>query len=143
MLFHPAGSGRSDGHKGPHQGQGPAFEQVAIQDRGKYLGYYIGPGKKDSSWSEALSKAEKKVHAWDWAPFGLFYWISAWNIYIVPILRFVAQLEGPPPNLHSRTAAMVRRAAHCSGSSCQPEDLLYLRRPYGMSKEDKDAMIMA
>lgn len=121
----------------------PAFREVAIQDHGKYLGYFVGPGKKDRAWNAALDKAEKQVLAWDWAPLGLYLAATVWNTFIIPLLGFVAQLEAPPANTQERIEKMLRRAAHGPYRWCQVEDLLHLQRAYGFSTEYKDIRVVA
>ena len=121
----------------------PGFHGISIQDHGKYLGYFIGPGKGDKSWTAALNKAEKQVQAWDWAPLGLFYSASVWNTFIIPIMGFVAQLESPPSNIQDRIAKMLRRAARGPGNWCQADDVLHLKRAFGFQTEYKDIRIIA
>ena len=121
----------------------PTFQDVAIRDHGKYLGFHICPGKGDRSWLDALSKATKQVQAWSWGPLGLFFATVVWNTFIIPILGFVAQLEMPPSNIQDTIDVLLRRAAHGPGNWCTSADVLHLRRSDGLVAEYKDIRIIA
>ena len=97
------------------------FRDIVIAWTGKYLGYMIGPGKGDLSWQLAIDKAAKRVQDWDWAPLGLFFASVVWNIFIITVLGFVAQLECPPADIQDRMAKMLRRAGHGPGNWCHTD----------------------
>jgi len=42
----------------------PAWRDMIISDRGKYLGFLLGPGSSNHIWDKALDKASKRVELW-------------------------------------------------------------------------------
>ena len=71
----------------------PRWANVAVDSKGKYLGFLIGPGAGDSCWVKPLHKFEKRVQHWASLHLGIPMNILAFNIYIVTVLEYVAQLE--------------------------------------------------
>ena len=116
----------------------PSLDGMAIKDHGKYLGYFVGPGKTNKTWMSALAKAELQVRAWSWAPLGLFFAATVWNTFILPILGFAAQLEAPPAQIQQHILRMLRRAAHGPGQWFRTEDVLHLKRGFNFTTEFKD-----
>ena len=49
----------------------PQWLQMTISNKGKYLGYYIGPGKGDATWHEPLQKYTKRCNMWSDRPLAL------------------------------------------------------------------------
>ena len=121
----------------------PEWRQMTVQSHGKYLGFAVGPGKQHRSWEEAIKKTSRQVEAWNWAPLGLYFATMVWNVFVLPILLFVAQLESPPPAIHEHISKWLRRAGHGPGNWCSKEDLLHLRRGLGFRSEFKDVTVIA
>jgi hypothetical protein len=106
---------------------------MRVQDHGTYLGFVVGPGKHHRSWAIALAKARQRVQQWDWGSLGLFWATQAWNVYIVPTLLFVAQLERPPEDIDKILHSMLRKAAYGPGNWFRPPDVMHLRRAFGFA----------
>ena len=56
----------------------PTEAQVTWASTGRYLGYYIGPGKADKSWEKPLAKYESRLHAWKRSEMGLTQALKAY-----------------------------------------------------------------
>jgi hypothetical protein len=74
----------------------PPWSGVQVANAGKYLGFVIGPGAGDSSWDGPLANLRQATQSWPWSGLGLFFSAHIWNIYLLPILLYVAQLCRPP-----------------------------------------------
>ena len=74
----------------------PRWQQMQVSDKGKYLGFYIGPGKGDSSWQDPTKKYSGRCHTWQDKPLGLQYHTTVYNTLCVSTLTYIAQLEHPP-----------------------------------------------
>jgi len=62
----------------------------------EYLGFFVGPGKGNRSWKRPLEKYYRKAKEWGGIGTGLNMAMAAYNIYVLPTLLFIAQLEGVP-----------------------------------------------
>eukprot|EP00974_Lingulodinium_polyedra_P022731 2195833-Lingulodinium_polyedra.AAC.1 len=59
--------------------------QVAWISTGKYLGFYVGPGKGDKSWGKPAAKFRARLEDWNWSEMGLHAVLAAYNIYVLPV----------------------------------------------------------
>ena len=55
------------------QAQVPRWRDMPVQLSSKYLGYTMGPGKGDLSWSGPAKKFEARVSLWSEAAAGIFW----------------------------------------------------------------------
>ena len=69
---------------------------MPVQDCCKYLGFYVGPGKGDTSWKAPYKKYTERLDLWKDQPLGLHWDARVYNTFILPVLTYVAQLEEPP-----------------------------------------------
>jgi len=99
--------------------------EFAVQwaSHGRYLGYQIGPGRGERTWDKPKAKYEQRLREWDWSAMGLQAALDVYNIYVLPVLTFVAQLSSPPEAVLSLERTAVRRVAPGPGEWCQPADL--------------------
>ena len=70
---------------------------MEVTDKGKYLGFYIGPGKGTNSWHDPTAKYLKRCHLWQDRPLGLHFHTRVYNTLAITALAYIAQLECPPP----------------------------------------------
>ena len=59
-------------------------------DAAKYLGFVLGPGARDLSWSKPLEKYVARSKLWGQAGLGLMLTMRAYATYIATVLLFVA-----------------------------------------------------
>ena len=74
----------------------PGWTDMHIRDHCKYLGFMVGPGRKNNSWHAPFKKIGERVEAWSHMPLGLFWDARIYNMFMLPTLGYVAQLEPPP-----------------------------------------------
>ena len=74
----------------------PAWHNMQITEKGKYLGFWIGPGKGDASWQGPTSKYLSRCRLWQDRPLGLYFHTAVYNTLAITTLAYVAQLEHPP-----------------------------------------------
>ena len=58
----------------------PAWADIPIRDRGKYLGFIIGPGAGEESWTKPLDKCQQRVAYWSAKHLGLAMSIVVYNV---------------------------------------------------------------
>ena len=71
----------------------PSWGGVAIKSAAKYLGFMIGPDRKDSSWDAPIAKYLARAKIWGKINPGLFNNIMAYRVFIAPVLSFIGQLD--------------------------------------------------
>ena len=84
----------------------PDWGGVAIAGAAKYLGFYVGPGRRHMSWEGPLQKYINRAKLWGKQGLGMLLTIQAYQVYICSVLQFVAQLEP----LHPEFEQMERKA---------------------------------
>lgn len=112
----------------------PAWGQMCIADHARYLGFEVGPGRGELSWSAPLRKYRERVDIWRSIGAGLRLTIAAYRVYVLSVLLFVAQLERVPNSaLEAENRALLQLAPGPSGWITP--DSLRLLREYGMVNE--------
>eukprot|EP00959_Pyramimonas_sp_CCMP1952_P237356 4960706-Pyramimonas_sp.AAC.1 len=101
----------------------PFAIQITGATTGKYLGFYIGPGNGDKSWEKPLAKYTERLREWRWGELGVHLAMTTYNVFVLPVLLFVAQLERPPQSVLVAAAAAVRKVAPGPGWWCAPADM--------------------
>ena len=87
----------------------PGWGQIGIEDHARYLGFEVGPGRGDLSWSAPLRKYRERVEIWRAIGAGLRLTVVAYRVYILSVLLFVAQLERvPEAALQAESRALLR-----------------------------------
>lgn len=131
------------GDRGPNavkaylERSGSPWFGTSVCTHGRYLGFEIGPGRETLSWAKPMQKARTRVGMWEWSRLGLFYSTQVWNIMIISLFAFVAQLERPPPAVLALETALLRKAAPGVGGWCRQAELHHLQRAYGFAGEYK------
>ena len=90
------------------QSRAHAWRDMVIADAAKYLGFFIGPGRADSSWKAPLEKYLSRAQIWGKIGAGAQLTTEAYRIYIVSVLSFVGQLEEAPSYLREFEAKACR-----------------------------------
>ena len=99
---------------------------------GRYLGFAVGPERSTHSWDKPLAKYAKLLTSWCWRDLGLHGAAVIYNVFVLPVLLFVAQLEAPPPAALAAEDWGLRRVAAGPFRWILPSDLWRLRSGYGM-----------
>ena len=110
------------------------WAEITVADTGKYLGFYIGPGKAQLSWTAAGQKMLSRARSWDYSRFGLYYATCAHNLYVSSLPSYIGQLESYLDEFHQEVEeATLRRAAAGPYAWALPQDLFRLKDCYGQA----------
>ena len=112
----------------------PIWRDLEIACKGKYLGFILGPKASQDGWTEPLAKFESQVNFWATMRLGMAMNIVAFNVYIVPVLEYVAQLLLPDGRVYEAMALAMRRLASGPGNWVDLQDLENLTQ-YGFQAE--------
>ena len=88
--------------------EAPLWGGVNIAAAAKYLGLFVGPGKKEHSWKGPIRKYLDRSAQWGKRGLGLPLTLPAYQTYIVTVLRFVAQLEDLPADFEVQEQKATR-----------------------------------
>ena len=69
---------------------------MEIADSAKYLGFYVGPGRRLKTWEAALQKMVDRAEVWGQLGAGMMHTIEAYRVFIVSVIAFIAQLDSLP-----------------------------------------------
>ena len=99
------------------------WKDIVIDSHCKYLGFVLGPGAGGLSWSKPLAKFEKAVAQWSSLKLGLFLNTLAYNVYMVTLLEYVAQLLRVDDRVVIAEQWALRKLAPGPGMWIMPADL--------------------
>jgi hypothetical protein len=100
----------------------PSWRIIRIDVKGKYLGYIIGPGSAELSWSAPLRKFDQRASNWE-NKCALLWNSIYYNTFVVTPLEFVAQLERVSGDVLDSELAALRKFAPGPGTWVSIEDL--------------------
>ncbi|CAK0869911.1 unnamed protein product, partial [Prorocentrum cordatum] len=120
----------------------PGWAGMRVAYRAKYLGFYLGPDRGHRAYEAPLRKFRERAKAWGEVGAGLLYTLTAYAVYVLPVLAYVAQLDSPPDNWKEIEVEAFRRLLPGPAEWCQPEDLQCLRH-LGFPKELPDLRAVA
>ena len=89
----------------------PAWRNIKVEFKAKYLGFYLGPERGHTTYDKPLAKYRQRAKDWGAAGGGLALSTLAYAVYILPVILFVAQLDGLPPGWPSAEKAALRPAS--------------------------------
>ena len=105
----------------------PGWAGVRVAFHAKYLGFYLGPGRGHHAYADPLRIYSERASGWGSAGVGLLYTLTAYAVFVLPVLSFVSQLDGPPPDWEETEAAAIRKLFPGPGQWCCPDDLRCLQ----------------
>ena len=59
----------------------PRWANIGIDNKGKYLGFMVGPGSKEERWKKPIAKFESRVSYWAGLRLGMAMNAVEFNIY--------------------------------------------------------------
>jgi len=71
--------------------------------------------------------------AWEWGRLELHFAARTYNMFLIPMLGFTAQLVNPNREVDERISRVLRKAAPGPGNWATEEDLLHLEELHGES----------
>ena len=86
----------------------PTWNKFLIRERGKYLGFWIGPGAGDHSWDAPLAKYTERCHYIASFGVGLWFTVHLYKVFALSVLSFVAQLQRLPESVLEAEERMFR-----------------------------------
>ncbi len=86
----------------------PDWGGVSITGAAKYLGFYVGPSKGETSWTSPMQKFKDRAKQWGSFGYGMLISIQAYQVYVSSVLQFIAQLEPLPDNFIGIELGAVR-----------------------------------
>ena len=110
----------------------PAWSTAQVKTCGKYLGFMLGPGKRDSSWTDVLEKYRSRSVVWSGPPVGLFRATQIYKTLVCSVLAFVCQLEEPPEAAILLESICMRKFALGPGNWISTLDLFHLQDLFGL-----------
>ena len=110
----------------------PAWSTAQVKTCGKYLGFMLGPGKRDSSWTDVLEKYRSRSVVWSGPPVGLFRATQIYKTFVFSVLAFVCQLEEPPEAAILLESICMRKFAPGPGNWISALDLFHLQDLFGL-----------
>ena len=116
----------------------PPWADITVADHGKYLGFYVGPGRGDRAWIAAGNKMLQRGSMWDWSSLGMYYATTAYNTYVASLPCYVAQLDEYPAQMKQTEEQTLRKAAAGPYRWAMPDDLARLADHYGQSANFHD-----
>ena len=121
----------------------PAWSDIAVEDKGVYLGFVLGPGKGSSSWDKPLCKFRDRVHRWKQIGGGMQYAALAYNVFALSTLLYVAQLEQVPEFVLKEERKLVVSMFPGPGNWITAEDLWTLKEAFGFTKAPQSLALVA
>ena len=106
----------------------------------KYLGFILGPGRDEKSWTGPLDKLQSRAKEWGQIGGGLLLTTLAYAVYMLPVLTFVGQLMPIPTNWEQIEQKVVNSLAPGPRDWC-PTLVARNLRALGMPKEFEELRI--
>ena len=94
----------------------PSWKNVGVDNKGRYLGFIIGPGANEHSWEAAMRKYKQRVTTWSKVKCGLFWTSIYYNLFVSSTLDFLSQLEDIPEWVQSAETEALRKLAPGPGN---------------------------
>jgi hypothetical protein len=104
---------------------------VGVASAAKYLGYMVGPGSAGLSWDCPTAKMRERLRDWRWSELGLQFAAKVFEIYLLPVLQFVAQLKAPTPTVFQTEAHVLSKIFPGPHHWLHPAEAWACRRRYG------------
>ena len=116
----------------------PAWADMPVKLSCKYLGFQMGPAKKDSSWKAPFSKYLERVNMWQDQPLGLHFDARVYNTFAMPVLCYIAQLEQPPKWVLDCVRDSLKKVAKGPHNWVRHIDLWTLKEAFGLKASFKN-----
>ena len=115
----------------------PSWIGIEVNDKGTYLGFVLGPGKRSSSWDKPVKKYIDRVSKWRNLGCGLQFAVLSYNVFCISTLLFIGQLEAIPEYMLEIERKQVARMFPGPGGWLIPEDAWCFKECYGFHKSAK------
>ena len=139
----PLGPGTQDDFKARRNRHIPQWSNMPVADKGKYLGFAIGPGKGTTSWQEPTTKYLQRCQDWSTQGVGMHFHTVAYNTFAISTLGFVAQLEAVPDDTLKAEERGLKLTHKGPNEWTSPEDLWRLKQHFGQSASCRSIRLTA
>jgi len=120
-----------------------AWGQCEFNYKAKYLGVFLGPGKGEESWKKPLQKLESRAARWRGTGCSLMCTVAFYNVYLISVLMFVAQLEDLPAGFQEVESRVLRKLVRGPAGWMEADDLKTLKRALGFPAEFRCLQVAA
>ena len=101
----------------------PIWHDINIASKVKYLEFILGPGRDHDSYFKPIAKYIQRASDWNTVGCGLALSTMAYNVYILQVRLFVAQLDAPPTTWKQAEAKVLRKLLPGPAHWFKPEAL--------------------
>jgi hypothetical protein len=105
-------------------------KNMLVEWSGTYLGFAMGPGRGEETWSKPTAKYMERCAIWSGRVHGFQHAAVAYNAFAMSTFSYVAQLETPPNWVYEGETNMLRRLAPGPKDWAVPSDLWHLKDAY-------------
>jgi hypothetical protein len=116
----------------------PAWRDIRLDSKGKYLGFFIGPGAGTLSWERPVRKFVERAEVWSTLHLGFNLNVMVYDSFIASVLSYVMQVEEPPSEVYEHFEKVLRKLAPGPGNWCSTADLLNLKRVFHFPRTFRD-----
>ena len=109
----------------------PTWMTFRIQNKGKYLGFFLGPEANSAQWNGPLEKYTSRVDAIYASHAAISISSYSYNTRAVPVVSYVAQLVTPPPRMQRLELTSLNKIAHMATNALYLKDFLSLEEAGG------------
>jgi len=113
----------------------PRWGAAVFRGWAEYLGFVLGPDAGERGWDKAKRKFIEAARLWRQAGTSLLYSISLYNIYLLPKMQFVAQLDPLPSDWEELEARVLRILIRGPYRWILPLDLKTIQRLFSFPAE--------
>ena len=104
----------------------PGWSDLGIADCARYLGFVLGPGRGQNSWTTAVNKMRCRARIWRSVGAGMCVSLQAMRMYILPLASFLVQLECLPLDWKSVERELVTTLFPGPRGWCPPDVMRHL-----------------
>ena len=101
----------------------PDWAPADFRDSGKYLGFWIGPGKSLKSWEAPIKKYISRASVWVNPKLGFLQNCCIYRTFVFSVLSFIWQLEEVPSKLLQEETRILRTFTPGPGNWVSKRDL--------------------
>ena len=113
---------------------GGGWEDVQIQGKAKYLGFFVGPERGEDAWDKAILKWESRVNNWVGKGLGLQYSALVYNVFCASVLGFLGQLLEVPRKILDREEVIIKKLATVPKAWANLPDLCHVGKMHEVGR---------
>ena len=111
----------------------PDWAEFKIKDATKLLGFYVGPAAGTYNWTEQIAKCNSRVRCIQTAKASVKLNVHTYNIRVVPVFSYVAQLLNCPDSMDNTERATLHTIFRLPQNALCHSDFFHLKKLGGPS----------